>query len=310
MESASSKNIIMDNTVYLHVGYPKTGTTFLQQEYYPSIDDIYYINQKELFESDFLDIILDDYFTDDQLKYNNILRKWKDEAGNKPLFISYEGFVGNLLTGMQNFPLICERLKGTKFEFKILLTIRKQQHIVDSLYVQYVHQGGAISFNKFMQLPSKSPLKLSLNIFKYDKLYNELENNFGKHNVTLLPMELLKDSKGLNLYFSKYFNISINLQERKFKKRNVGLSGFSLKILRVSNRFISSWVSPNGIIPAYLINAKSLKNFLQKVNRSKKKNIFFEKNTECMEYLSFYKESNEKLVASSGVELKKKYNYI
>lgn len=300
----------MDNTVYLHLGYPKTGTTFLQQEYFTDIQNIYYVTQKKLWDSGFLDIILDDCIIDKQEKYNEILKSWKTEAGNKPLFVSYEGLMGNVLTGMQNFHLISDRLKATKFEFKILLTIRNQERIVDSLYLQYIHQGGALSFENFMRLPAKSPIRLSLNVFNYHLVYEKLQQTFGQGQVSVMPFEALKDYNDLNIYLSEYFELKIEIDKVDFQKRNVGLTGWPFHLLRFFNRFLSSWVSPNAIIPSKLINTTKVKNILQDLNYPKKKTAFFNKNNQCKAHIDVYKESNRILEEITGLELKAKYNYL
>jgi hypothetical protein len=300
----------MDKTIYLHVGYPKTGTTFLQREYFPAIEGYYYIDQVEMWRSGFLGILFDDYFATDIEKYTTILNNWKKAAGDKKLFISYEGFIGNLLNGIKNFPLICRRLKETNFEFKILLTIRRQEKIIDSLYIQYIHQGGAISFDDFIKLSTKAPLHLSLNLFDYNAIYNALMNEFGERNIFVLPYEAIRDYDDLNNFLSIFLDLKITLKTNDFKSQNVSLSRFNLKILRFSNRFFTSWVSSNGIFPSKILNTTKLKNFLQRLNSSKKNNSFFDQNKHCLSYIPRYRKSNQELQERLGIELKEEYNYL
>tara|TARA_B110000046_G_scaffold28052_1_gene28803 strand:+ start:109194 stop:110096 length:903 start_codon:yes stop_codon:yes gene_type:complete len=300
----------MNKLVYLHIGYPKTATTFMQQEYFPAMEEIHYINQLELWETGFLGIIFDDLFSSNDHKYISILRTWKAAAGEKKLFISYEGFVGNLFWGLKNFPLICQRLKKTGFDFKILLSIRRQEKIADSLYIQYVHQGGALSFDNFIKLPTKYPLHLALNVFDYNAIYDKLNFEFGQGNVYVLPYESIKYKEYLIDYLTNYFNQEVKLKTSQFNEHNVSLSGNNLKLLRFLNRFLSSWVSTNGIFPSSILNTTKVKNFLQKINKGKNRNPYFIHNIHCQSFVPFYEASNEKLQVKIGIPLKEKYNYL
>lgn len=300
----------MNQKIYLHIGYPKTGTTFLQFQYFPFIEEVYFINQEKLFKSGFLNLIYDDITITDVEKYNIILNQWKEEAGGKSLFISYEGFMGNIYAGLKNLPTVIERLKAISFEFKLLVTIRRQQDIINSSYVQYVHQGGALKFKKFIQLKGSSPLYLSLTIFDYYKVYQLLIKAFGKDNVTIIPFESIRNMEEFNQHLSDYFSKAITITNKNFKRLNEGVSGFNFHLLRASNRLFSSWVSPNGVVPSKFLNTIKLRFFLQRINFSKKKNKFYEGSTYCLSHNEFYAKSNQLLQEEIGIDLKSKYNYL
>ena len=300
----------MNQKIFLHIGYPKTGTTFLQFQYFPFIEEVYFINQEKLFKSGFLNLIYDDITITDVEKYNIILNQWRKEAGDKPLFISYEGFIGNIYIGLKNLPTVIERLKKLNFEFKLLVTIRRQQDIINSSYVQYIHQGGALEFNKFIQLKGSSPLYLSLTIFDYYKVYQLLITAFGKINITIIPFEAIRNMEEFNKLLSNYFSIPLTITNKNFVRLNEGLSGFTFHVLRWSNRFFSSWVSPNGILPSKLLNTRKLRLFLQKFNFTKKKNKFYDDSIYCLSYNEFYAKSNQLLQEEIGIDLKSKYNYL
>ena len=298
----------MNNTVFLHVGYPKTATTFLQQEYFPAIDQLYYIPQVELWKSGFLTILFDSYLIDRQSVYNSILKNWKSKAGSKPLFISYEGFIGNLFSGAQNIELISKRLKATGFDFKVLLTIRKQDAVINSLYNQYIHQGGSINFDNFIRLTPKEPLHFSLELFNYYRMYEVLTLFYGQDNIHIIPYEALK--KGVFLdYLSQYFETELSLGKSNFNNQNVSVNGFRFTLLRFLNRFLSSWVSPNGIVPASLINSRSVKGILQSNKKLGSSPNYFMNNSTCLEYQKEYSDSNRMLEEKINISLKADFNY-
>lgn len=300
----------MSDEIYIHIGYPKTGTTFLQQQYFPAINKIYFIDQTELFSSGFLQILFDDYLATDIDKYSSILNRWKVSAGEKKLVISYEGLIGNLFKGLTNFDLISRRLLGTGFKFKVLLSIRNQPDIIDSLYVQYVHQGGAISFNNFIKLTPKAPIYISLSLFDYNSMYRSLNDKFGEGNVFVLPYEAISNYDEMNKYLSVFFGIEIQLRSQLFKKQNISLSGRNLKILRLLNRFMTSWASANGIFPSQVLNTKNVRRFLQKFNNGAKNKKSFPNNVYCQSFVEKYSQSNQDLQKTIGVNLQEKYNYL
>lgn len=300
----------MNNRIFLHIGYPKTGTTFLQHGIFSSLEPIHYITQEEMWESGFLnEILLKDIFSYNEDKVFKILKQWKQKAGKTPLFISYEGFVGNLLNGGKNLPLIIERLNATDYDFKFLMTIRNQPRVIDSLYAQYVHQGGSLSFKYFINLNEKSPIYLPFHLFDYNKMFEYWISHFGAKNLVVLHYECINTKVEFLSYLEVFFECKLNIQTQKSSVFNVSLTGWRFDLLRLANRFLSSWVSPNAIIPSKLINTTSFKNFLQKGSKRKEYNYFLNER-KCKSYIEMYHSSNKELSSKTGIPLQENYNYI
>ena len=173
----------------IHIGYPKTGTTYLQKNIYPHLQGIKFYDYK----------IADDLFYEliylDDLDYDGD----KEKEKFRPLLDSTENslFSFESLTGAPfiykgaNRSLIPSRLKNLGFE-KVIITIRNQVDIIDSLYRQYVVQGGVMKFKDFLDIDQK--WKLSVRPFhtgylNYDKLASRCIEVFGKENVLILQQE-------------------------------------------------------------------------------------------------------------------------
>lgn len=121
----------------IHVGLPKTGSTFLQRNIFGKLPDFklvtppYTQHQEDWNRMQYAD---GSFFDDDGFRKEaqRLLR-----TANK-LLISDEHFVGKAIYGGMHRSLICERLKKQFPDAKILIVIRGQFDITRSLHNQWV----------------------------------------------------------------------------------------------------------------------------------------------------------------------------
>ncbi|MEP5234103.1 MAG: hypothetical protein ABJQ86_04790, partial [Cyclobacteriaceae bacterium] len=130
----------------VHIGYPKTATTFLQWEVFPNLEGVNYVDYRTC-EKIFTPLIYLDEFDYDPSYVQEILKTYGLERTN---LFSFEGLVGAPFIykglGRSEIP---ERLRTLGFD-KIIITLRDQEDMLDSLYRQYVIQGGVVRFADFI----------------------------------------------------------------------------------------------------------------------------------------------------------------
>ena len=123
-------------------------------------------------------------------------------------------------------------------EFKILITVRRQTEIIQSLYKDSLGWGyHHLSFEEFIKKYDHF-----INIFDYNILYQKLSKIFGKNKIeiiflkTLLKIRILKI---LKIFFEKKFNYK-EFETKPINKNISNISAiliFYYKIFKNLNRF-------------------------------------------------------------------------
>lgn len=111
---------IMYNNLFIHVGLPKTGTTFLQKNVFPYLD-VNYIPE--------------------YTKFGNLDRRILTFAyqADKPILISDEYLYGRIISSQQkaNNVTILKRLKRLYPNAKIIICFREKKSWLKSIYNQF-----------------------------------------------------------------------------------------------------------------------------------------------------------------------------
>ena len=200
-------------TVYIHVGFPKTGTKYLSRNFFSKISKIKNFGKKQS---------LNDVDEELLLCFNKIMHLPKiDKKDEKMIircfknlnleerkinFISFEGFTQ--LNFVIDHYLIFRRLKNlflkSDIKIKVLVTIRNQLEMIPSHYANSPKLYSKIPINSFKdyisELESKNS-KTDANIvrafdrFKYCGLYYNLIGLFGRKNVRFFLLEELRENK-------------------------------------------------------------------------------------------------------------------
>lgn len=224
-------------TVYLHIGYPKAASTFLQKSVFNNQKEIHFLNQfnwRELSEfSNFLFWSKDDEFENNINSYLNIFDKVNSHKIN---VISHEGYSNFSSNSEFRIDKIFLRLKKVseikKINFKFIFVIRKQSEYIKSRYAQGHGLTGFYSVNKnfikFSQLKgffyrdekTEQEIK-AFDTFDYFKTYKDLKNILNTD-----PKILIYEDLSLN---PKYFVNSL-LNFLGIKDENLfGSIDFSIK---------------------------------------------------------------------------------
>ena len=173
--------------VVIHVGYHKTGSTFLQRKLFPHLaadfqvfsgpDERYLRMLRGTLEMDAAEI-----------------RSYVDERFDpgQVALLSQEGLCGRPAADRGSSPLeIASRLKEVFPCGKVILVVRNQFEYMSSLYTFRVASKGVISSSFDSYLNSNGPAGLFQHL-EYDRLVAHYQNLFGQDNVLVLPMEMLK----------------------------------------------------------------------------------------------------------------------
>ena len=233
---------------YIHIGYPKTGTSFLQFEVFPKIKEIKYWHVGGFPKNDEKKMrkLLD--------KIRNIneilnIKQTKQEMEQlldktKPNLISFESLIGEIFDpNYHDMDIIADRLHAVFDNPKIILCIRNKDTMIRSLYSQYIKEGGILEKEDFIR---KCCLDMRLN---YDRYIKYLKSLFGE--ICILRFEYFKkDVKQFVKDLCSFMNVET--PEFENKRYNVSLNQKQLEMLRLINHAFKTKLNPKGLPPQRL----------------------------------------------------------
>ena len=196
----------------IHIGYPKTASSWLQEEFFPKIENCTMIPRKKI----------QHYFLDPgafEFNVENVKKEFQAEK-DKHLLLSDELLLGRLRPGgVKGFVTkeVANRLYSVFPDAHIILFIRNQVDMIASTYLQYVRSGGNYSIRKFM-FPedyegsrSNRLILLGLDYFLYHHVINYYKSLFGTEQVHVyLYEDLNKEPDEFLRKFTDKFNLQFN----------------------------------------------------------------------------------------------------
>ncbi|RPI75570.1 MAG: hypothetical protein EHM45_14780 [Desulfobacteraceae bacterium] len=235
----------------VHIGLHKTGSTWLQTCYFPTHPEIHYLNRIDK-EMDVFHYVMkaDENQWNIQHATGLVERTLKNTNGKINLY-SEENLSGQLWRGCFDSKRIALRMSQVFKGLKIILIVRNQIDMLKSIYRQYVHEGGYLSFKGFLD-DEKIAGKDLLEHLKYATIIEYYMQLFGQENIYLgiyeeferYPdtfVEELSAFMGVKkIYFDKDFH------DRKI---NRSYSPLSLLLARGFNRIQKTKFNPNGLLP-------------------------------------------------------------
>ena len=305
----------MNSKPIIHIGFPKTGTTWLQKEFFPNVEDINFIQRNDIIEY----ILKPNTFEFDP----NLAKKYFENG--KRNVICDEILVGGLDVCFGNGAFIKEtgnRLKQIFNEAEIIIFIRNQPSIVASAYFQYIKAGGNFSATKFLNKSNKhysflvNQMLFSYDIFKFDQCISFYKKLYGNENVQVFLYEDFNENKTdfLNKFKQKY-NLKIDVETLNIQTyQNQRYKNFIIKLARFTNSFSLK----RTIFKYYIFHIPYFYNLCHRVYIKLNKYCFFIKNSSDESIIGkknmkivndYYKESNKNLIEKHGVENITKYNY-
>lgn len=182
----------------IHIGMHKTGTTWLQAGLFHRHSAGFHDLTHKLGVPGTLDLLVrtpDLAFSAEQARsaFADDL-SYAHDNGLVPV-LSHERFSGYPPGGSYDRTIIAHRLAATFEKPRVLLVIREQVSHIDSLYGQYVADGGHLPLRRFLE--GNSPFlgrkpEFHLDIFRFDSLIAFYRDVFGPENLLVLPFEQMK----------------------------------------------------------------------------------------------------------------------
>ncbi len=177
----------------LHIGYHKTGTSWLQRYLFatpatgfaPSGSE--HEAQRKLVRPHDLEF--------DPRTAHAFYRPQFERIATEGLVpvISAERLCGDMLFGAHDSARLAERLAATFPDGRVLIVIREQRRILLSNYQEYVGSGGLLPLDRYLNMPKRShPWPCDLRHFAYDRLISHYHRLLGVPNVLVLPYELFR----------------------------------------------------------------------------------------------------------------------
>lgn len=204
-------------SILVHIGYPKTASTWLQKAIFKPQTDVCYLGRYSTNNVCIQFIrtpehILSPYFEGTVDNVAEVVSEKHKESKGKLIVLSDENLVGNAYLSGINAKSIALRIRNTVPTAKILIIVREQASMILSIYLQYLRAGGTQSISEFLhgRYTAASAL-FSPDFYAYAKtveLYRDLFNN----EVLVMPYELLQRRKEIFISrLSQFCNVEFNL---------------------------------------------------------------------------------------------------
>ncbi|PLX10433.1 MAG: hypothetical protein C0594_04985 [Marinilabiliales bacterium] len=228
----------------VHIGYQKTGTTFLQNAIFKNLEGVQYYEYGHC-RKIFLPFVKSTTLEFDKKKYVSLL-----DQSDKALY-SYEGLVGSLGVGTYNTE-IAYRLKDVGFK-KVMITIRRQTSMLESVYKQYIHDGGVLKPHKYF---AEDSLFFKWSFLDYYSLIMHYVDLFGRKNVLInLQEDLLRNAENVITQIVEFTNAG-SINESDEQSKNVSLTTASVQVMRILNHMTYNFYRPSHLITRKISSEK------------------------------------------------------
>ncbi|MFP4099094.1 hypothetical protein [Coleofasciculus sp.] len=226
--------------ILIHVGYPKTASTWLQKSVFADDTTGYFAPWGAKSTQLRREFVTPAYSNISAEVIRKTFEPGLQEAAQRRLIpvLSDENLSGTLSIGKGWKKEVVNRIHDIFPQGKIFVVIREQKSMLLSAYRQHVGMGHTSSIQKYIgtgSTQSGSTPICQLQFLNFDELIEYYQKLFGRDNVIVLPFELLK--KDVKTFFDKlndFTGASGSIDYSK-KGKNVGIKGVKLATLRQLN---------------------------------------------------------------------------
>lgn len=234
-------------TLLIHPGFHKTATTWLQETVFS--DQRFFRSLFSHAEVSDLFVAPHDFAFDAARARDAVARKLAGSQGGITDVISSEILSANIITGSRDSLIIADRIATIGQPAKVLFTVRSQQRIAQSIYMQYLKRGGRLSIGDYLTFaPEPGYFWFDPGSLEFDRLVQAYADRFGADNVMVLPQELLARDQAayLRLLFG-FAGLDEAMAESELQvasARGVSPPASGVPILRLANAFRNTQLNP------------------------------------------------------------------
>lgn len=237
----------------LHIGYHKTGSTWLQRTLFGQADYGFALPYERRVITAL--IVKPDPFGFSASAVRDALELQLDEARSLDLVpvISHERLSGYPPAGGFDAREIAHRLHAVFPDARILIVIREQKSLIRSMYTQYVRDGGVRRPHDYLQ-PLQPNLvrtrQFGLEFYEFDQLIRHYQHLFGNRAVLVLPLEMLaRSADDFVARIAALVGVSPGPPIAR-EGANVAIPPGSVPLMRLGNRlFNRNQLGPGALFP-------------------------------------------------------------
>ncbi|MGB3586078.1 MAG: sulfotransferase [Tunicatimonas sp.] len=235
--------LLVDSPVVFHIGWMRTGTTFLQGVFKKQENIQLSLKNRFISYNPYYSLGREHYRTlvegSDQHQVvidsdeNYAMGRFKTHLRKKNQQRSYN-YKAELSFVYHDIPEMLSRMKEMSPNAKILGVIRKQADWFESVYKHDVyHFGLDQTFEKFYQSNLGQAYR---NAADYSGIIASFQQAFGKDNVKILLFEdFIQDQQKFVKNLSDFLEVDILVGEKKSLKKNASTSGLITHLHRMAN---------------------------------------------------------------------------
>ncbi len=232
-----------DFEVVLHVGYPKTASSWLQDKVFGNPDSGFEFLGGDKYGSraqTTAAFVTVNSFCDDVKWARSFFEEGLQRCAKGPAVpvISDECLCGNALNNTYSGRYIADRLHWAFPRAKILIGIREQKALAVSYYRQYLMDQGTFPLEVFLG-DGNEPLGfepiLRPDYLEFDRAVSYYQRLYGRDNVLVLPIELLRKNSQSYIRSILEFCGCPGKLDRSGDAERVGLSALALEVRRRLN---------------------------------------------------------------------------
>jgi hypothetical protein len=233
----------VDPRPIVHIGHHKTGTTWFQLSFYPTVTSHRLIPHQLVREA----LIGPNGLNFDADRARRLLI---EAAGGQPPLLCDERLSGGFLTGGLHgmvAPEVARRIKAVFPDARIVIGIRAQPGMLAAAYSQYVKMGGTFSVKRFLfpdsfflpgsRYRAHAP-RFDLAHFDYPPLIKFYFKLFGREQVQVVPFEQFRAAP-LRCASALARTLGLRVDESAVSEsvRNPSLTKGGLLVMRLLNLF-------------------------------------------------------------------------
>jgi hypothetical protein len=229
----------------IHVGYAKTGSTWLQRSVFSKAD-------LGFLSVPLLEVLENFVFTDiadgevEKVFHNLGSHLERAAAEGLVLVLSHEVLVGDQTQGRYWGRLVGKRLHTVFPRGKVLMVLREQRSMLVSSYRQHIRVGGHSSLSQFMNREPGFDAYCRPEFLEYDHMITYYQEQFGKDQVLALPYELMRSD--LPDFYRRVLEFAGVGSDSSPDETvyNPGFGAGTLEIRRHMNRLLGGWTYYDG----------------------------------------------------------------